>query len=73
MSAPRYAIYAGEGIYLRSLARSGEHCRQSFGRDKARSYTRDAAIAALHIVRAAGRAAWIVPHPGAINRRGVTQ
>ena len=59
----RFAIYAGNGIYLRSLSKTPDG-RHSFGRDRARSYARDTAVAALHVVRGAGRAAWIVPHPG---------
>ncbi len=59
----RFAIYAGNGIYLRSLSKTPDG-RHSFGRDRARSYARDTAVAALHVVRDAGRAAWIVPHPG---------
>ena len=61
----KFAVYAGEGVYLRSLARDGGG-RHSFGRDRARSYTRAGAVAALHAVRRMGRAAWIVPHPGAL-------
>ena len=61
--ARRFAIYAGDGIYLRSLSKAAEG-RHSFGRDRARSYARETAIAALHVVRREGRAAWIVPHPG---------
>lgn len=62
-AARRFAIYAGDGVYLRSLSKTpgGRH---SFGRDRARCYARETAIAALHIVRSAGRQAWIVPHPG---------
>lgn len=60
----RFAIYAGNGVYLRSLSKTPEG-RHSFGRDRARSYARETAIAALHVVRKAGRSAWIVPHPGA--------
>ena len=59
----RFAIYAGNGVYLRSLSKTPEG-RHLFGRDRARSYARDTAVAALHVVRGAGRAAWIVPHPG---------
>lgn len=59
----RFAIYAGDGIYLRSLSKTPDG-RHSFGRDRARSYARETAVAALHVVRRAGRAAWIVPHPG---------
>ena len=62
----KFAIYAGDGLYLRSLARQGG--RISFGRDQARRYTREGGIAALHIVRRAGRGAWLVPHPGKIAR-----
>ena len=65
--AKRFAIYAGDGLYLRSLAR-GEGGRISFGRDQARSYAREAAIAALHVVRRAGRGAWLVPHPGRLEK-----
>lgn len=63
--AKRFAIYAGDGIYLRSLSKAADG-RHSFGRDRdrARSYARETAVAALHVVRRAGRAAWIVPHPG---------
>ena len=61
--APRFAIYCGEGLYVRSLARQ-QGGRISIGRDQARSYTRETAIAALHVVRRAGRGAWLVPHPG---------
>lgn len=61
----RFAIYAGNGVYLRSLARTPDG-RHSFGRDRARSYARQTAVAALHVVREAGRSAWIVPHPGAL-------
>lgn len=59
----RFAIYAGNGIYLRSLSKTADG-RHSFGRDRARSYAKGTAVAALHVVRKAGRAAWIVPHPG---------
>lgn len=59
----RFAIYAGNGVYLRSLSKTPDG-RHSFGRDRARSYARETAVAALHVVRRAGRAAWIVPHPG---------
>ena len=65
--AKSYAIYAGDGIYLRSLARQ-QGGRISFGRDQARRYSREGGIAALHIVRRAGRGAWLVPHPGKIAR-----
>ncbi len=65
--AQRFAIYCGEGLYVRSLARQ-QGGRISIGRDHARSYTREAAIAALHIVRRAGRGAWLVPHPGKLVR-----
>lgn len=64
-AARRFAIYAGNGVYLRSLARTPDG-RHSFGRDRARSYARQTAVAALHVVREAGRSAWIVPHPGAL-------
>ena len=60
----RFAIYTGNGVYLRSLSKTPDG-RHSFGRDRARRYTRATAVAALHIVRRAGRGAWIVPHPGA--------
>lgn len=59
----RFAIYAGDGVYLRSLSKTTDG-RHSFGRDRARSYAKGTAVAALHVVRRAGRAAWIVPHPG---------
>ncbi len=59
----RFAIYAGDGIYLRSLSKTPDG-RHSFGRDRARCYARETAVAALHVVRRAGRSAWIVPHPG---------
>lgn len=59
----RFAIYAGNGVYLRSLSKTPDG-RHSFGRDRARSYARETAVAALNVVRGAGRAAWIVPHPG---------
>lgn len=59
----RFAIYTGNGVYLRSLSKTPDG-RHSFGRDRARSYTRQTAVAALHIVRAAGRSAWLVQHPG---------
>lgn len=62
-AARRFAIYAGDGVYLRSLSKTPEG-RHSFGRDRARSYAKETAVAALHVVRRAGRAAWIVPHPG---------
>lgn len=65
--APRFAIYCGEGLYVRSLARQ-QGGRISIGRDQARSYTRETAIAALHVVRRAGRGAWLVPHPGKLAR-----
>ncbi len=61
--AKRFAIYAGDGIYLRSLSKKPDG-RHSFGRDRARSYARETAVAVLHVVRNAGRSAWIVPHPG---------
>ena len=63
----KFAVYAGDGVWLRSLARTPDG-RQSFGRDRARGYTRSAAVAALHAVRRAGRSAWIVPHPGKLVR-----
>lgn len=66
--ARRFAIYCGEGLYVRSLARQ-QGGRISIGSDRARAYNRDTAIAALHIVRRAGRGAWLVPHPGKL--RGV--
>lgn len=66
--ARRFAIYCGEGLYVRSLARQ-QGGRISIGRDQARGYSREAAIAALHVVRSAGRGAWLVPHPGKL--RGV--
>lgn len=66
----RFAIYCGEGLYVRSLARQ-QGGRISIGSDHARSYTRDTAIAALHVVRRAGRCAWLVPHPGKLAARGV--
>ena len=65
--APRFAIYCGEGLYVRSLARQ-QGGRISIGRDQARGYTRETAIAALHVVRRAGRGAWLVPHPGKLVR-----
>ena len=57
----------GKGAYVRSLARQ-QGGRISIGRDQARSYTRETAIAALHVVRRAGRGAWLVPHPGKLVR-----
>jgi hypothetical protein len=68
LAAPerKFAVYAGDGVWLRSLARTPDG-RSSFGRDRARRYTRAAAIAALHAVRRAGRSAWIVPHPGEVR------
>lgn len=68
--ARRFAVYCGDGLYLRSLARDASG-RISVGRDTARAYARDSAIQALHAVRARGRAAWIVPHPGKLARAGV--
>ena len=65
-AGPRFAVYLGDGLYLRSLARTPDG-RVSVGRDRARRYTRDAAVAALHAVRRAGRGAWLVPHPGAVS------
>lgn len=62
----RFAVYCGDGLYLRSLARDASG-RISVGRDTARAYKRAGAIAALHVVRARGRAAWIVPHPGKLR------
>jgi hypothetical protein len=66
----KYAVYCGDGLYLRSLARD-ESGRVSIGRDQARAYARHAAIQALHAVRKRGRSAWIVPHPGKMARAGV--
>ena len=66
----RFAVYCGDGLYLRSLARD-ESGRISIGRDTARAYARSAAINALHAVRKRGRSAWIVPHPGKMARAGV--
>lgn len=62
----RFAIFCGEGLYVRSLARQ-TNGRISIGRDQARSFARDAAIAALHHVRRGGRRAWVVPHPGKLR------
>ena len=68
LTAPdrKFAVYAGDGVWLRSLARTPGG-RSSFGRDRARRYTKAGAIAALHAVRRAGRSAWIVPHPGGVQ------
>lgn len=64
--AGRFAVYCGDGLYLRSLARDASG-RISVGRDTARAYPRDGAIQALHAVRKRGRSAWIVPHPGKLR------
>ena len=61
------AVYCGDGLFLRSLSKQPDG-RVSFGRDTARAYTRAAAVAALHIVRKAGRSAWLVPHPGKVAK-----
>ena len=70
LAAPerKFAVYAGDGVWLRSLARAPGG-RSYFGWDRARArrYTKSAAIAALHAVRRAGRSAWIVPHPGEVR------
>jgi len=67
----RFAVYCGDGLWLRSLARDASG-RISVGRDTARAYARDGAIQALHAVRKRGRSAWIVPHPGKLQRAAVS-
>lgn len=62
----KFAVYCGDGIFLSSLSKQPDG-RVSFGRDTARAYTRAAGVEALHIVRKAGRSAWLVPHPGSLR------
>lgn len=68
------AVYCGSGVYVHDFAQSAKKITlKTGGEDGALNASRPVALSALHVARAAGLGAWLVPHPAGAVVRGYQQ